>query len=282
MIGRPPLILDGGWATELQARGLALGEPSDAWNLSHAADVLAVARSYVEAGARAILTNTFQANPISLARTGREGDSRRINLEGARISREASGRGLVFGSIGPAGWVAGPVVSRTADAYALQADALAEGGVDALVLETFGDLADARSAARAALATGLPLVASFYFDTAGDGPRTFDGSTPEEVARAMEAEGVDGVGANCGAGIDEFPAIARRLASACNLPVWIKPNAGLPTIEDVKAIYATSAADFAAFLPKLVQAGADCIGGCCGTTPEFIAALRRAADAMNR
>lgn len=283
---RPTSILDGGWATELQRRGLAFGESADAWNLSRPDDVLAVARSYVEAGAEIILTNTFQANPIALARLGLADQSRRMNQEGAKLSREAAARrAKVFGSIGPAGLgreldSGSPDAARRAsDAYALQAEALADGGVEAIVLETCCHVGEARLAARAARAAGLPVVASFYFDTSKGEPRTPDGSSPEDVARAMAEEGVHALGANCGAGPAEFVAICRRLHAADGRGVWIKPNAGLPTIVDGRAVYSTTPDEFAAFLPALVEAGAAFVGGCCGTTPEFVRALRRAGDA---
>ncbi|WP_337173848.1 homocysteine S-methyltransferase family protein [Paludisphaera sp.] len=283
---RPTTILDGGWATELQRRGLALGEPADAWNLSRPDDVLAVARSYVEAGAGIILTNTFQASPIALARFGLADRAQGINQEGARLSRLAvSSRGVrVFGSVGPTGLgrelAAGSTeaASRASEAFSTQARALAEGGVDAIALETFCHVGEARLAARAALAAGLPVVASFYFDTATGRPLTPDGSTPEDVARAMAEEGVDAVGANCGAGPAEFVEICRRLRAADGRGVWIKPNAGLPTIAGGRAVYPTTPAGFAAFLPAFIEAGAAFVGGCCGASPEFVRALKRAAD----
>lgn len=274
ILPRVPSILDGGWATELQRRGLAFGESADAWNLTRPGDVLAVARSYVEAGAEIILTNTFQATPASLARFGMAGEARRISREGARLSREAATGGVkVFGSIGPAG------VGRERDDYVLQAQALADGGVDGIVLETFCHLGEARLAARAARDAGLPVIASFYFDTSKGEPTAPDGSSPEDVARAMAEVGVDAIGANCGAGPSEFVAICRRLHAVDGRGVWIKPNAGLPTIVDGRAAYAATPSDFAAHLPALVEAGAAFVGGCCGTTPEFIRALRRAGDA---
>ncbi|WP_165249995.1 homocysteine S-methyltransferase family protein [Paludisphaera soli] len=274
-----PIILDGGWATELQKRGLALGESPDAWNLSRPDDVLAVARSYIEAGARAILTNTFQASPTALARLGLSAEARRINREGARLSRlAAEGTSVrVLGSIGPSGARG----DGAAAAFALQSEALAEGGADALVLETFLGIEEARLAVNTARTVGLPVVASFFFNTSTGDPTTPDGSRPEEVARAMADAGADAVGANCGAGIAEFIALARRLHAACDLPVWIKPNAGHPAVEDGRAVYAMSPEAFAAHLGPLVEAGATFVGGCCGTTPEFIKALRDEASGLD-
>jgi len=267
---RAPVILDGAWGTELQKRGLALGESADLWNLTRPGDVEAVARSYVEAGSRIILTNTFQANPAALERWGRTDDAAAINREGARISRRAVGSAdvRVFGSIGPTF-----APRRAGAAFAIQARALAEGGVDALVLETFTVLDEARLALREASKTGLPVVVSFHFDADSGAPLLFSGEPPEEAARAMANEGAAAVGANCGSTLDEFDALCRRLKSATNLPVWLKPNAGIPTIQDGRLVYPASPEAFATRLADWVEAGASFIGGCCGTTPEFIRAL---------
>lgn len=277
LIGEPPFILDGAQGTELQKRGLPIGESSDAWNLSRPDAVLAVARSYVEASSQAVLTNTFQANPIALRRSGLESQARRINQAGVRIAREAAGdRARVFGSIGPVG----AATQEASDGFLIQAQALADGGVDAIVLETCLSIAEARIASAAALATGLPVVASFHFHRVDGELKAFDGTTPEDVARAMAEGGVDALGANCGEGPDGFTEISRRLASACSLPIWLKPNAGLPTIEGGRAVYATDPEALADRLSEWLEARAWCIGGCCGTTPEHIAALRRRADSL--
>jgi len=266
-----PVILDGAWATELQRRGLAIGEPAELWNLSRPDDVEAVARSYVDAGARIILTNTFQANPSALQRLGMANEVAAINREGARISKRAVGRAdvRVFGSIGP---------TTAGDGFDVQARALADGGVDALALETFTILDEARRALREAGETGLPVVVSFHFDGRSGAPRLFSDETPEQAARAMADEGAWAVGANCGAGPDEFEALCRRLKSATDLPIWIKPNAGIPTIRGEQLVYPISPGAFAARLAGWVEAGAAFIGGCCGTDPDFIRALVAARD----
>ncbi|WP_165072500.1 homocysteine S-methyltransferase family protein [Paludisphaera rhizosphaerae] len=277
LIGEPPFILDGAQGTELQKRGLPIGESSDVWNLSRPDVVLAVAQSYVESGSQGVLTNTFQANPIALRRSGLESETRRINEAGAGIACDAAaGRARVFGSIGPVG----AATSEAADGFAVQAQALALGGVDAIVLETCLSLAEARLAASAALETGLPVVASFHFHRVDGELRAFDGTSPEDVAQAMVEAGVDGVGANCGEGPGDFTEICQRLASACHLPIWLKPNAGLPTIDAGRAVYSTSPEALADRLSEWLEAGAWCVGGCCGTTPKHIAALRRRADSL--
>jgi methionine synthase I (cobalamin-dependent) len=119
----------------------------------------------------------------------------------------------------------------------------------------------------------LPVIVSFVFDVGRAKDRTMTGATPEQVAAAMTAEGADAVGANCGAGIGAFIPICRRLHAACDLPVWIKPNAGLPVMEGGEISYRTTPLDFAARVPELIAAGASFVGGCCGSTPAFIRAM---------
>ena len=268
-----PLLTDGAWGTEFQKLGLPPGECPDRWNLEHPERVESVAAAYCEAGSRVILTNTFRANAVSL--TG--ADIRAINRAGVEISRRAArGRARVVASMGPSGKL---LLADDADpqslaaAFAEQAEALAGAGADTLLVETMSDVEEARIAARAALATGLPVIVSFVFDSGRNKDRTMTGATPEQAAKAMAAEGVDAVGANCGAGIESFVSICRRLRESCSLPVWIKPNAGLPAIENGEVIYRTTPAEFAAHVPALIDAGASFVGGCCGTSPAFIKAM---------
>lgn len=248
-----PLVTDGAWATELHKRGLRRDEPADLWNLSNPGAVAAVARSYVQAGSQIILTNTFRANPVSLP----EADIDALNRAGVGISRAAAGSAAkVAGVIGP---------NLTADcaAYAPQAQALAAAGADALLLETFTNLDDASAALAAAKETALPVIVSFAFHPA---------LAPAAAARRMEDEGAAAIGANCGA-IEEIATIGIRLRDACELPIWLKPNAGLPEMVSGELRYAMEPDAFAAHLPVLLDAGACFVGGCCGTTPAFIQAL---------
>lgn len=273
-----PVVTDGAWGTELQARGLGLGEFPDLWNLDCRDKVLEVAAAYVQAGSRVVLTNTFGANRLRLAETGRAGDVRAINRAGVEISKEAAnGRAAVFASIGPSGkmLLSGEVrPEELLGAFTEQAEALAEGGADAMVVETMSDLDEARLAIRAARETGLPVVACMVFDSGKDKDRTMMGSTPEQVAQALSEAGADAIGANCGQGIATSIEVCRRLKAASTLPIWMKPNAGLPQMVGGKVRYATGAEDFASYIPRLLEAGASFVGGCCGTSPEFIRALR--------
>jgi 5-methyltetrahydrofolate--homocysteine methyltransferase len=274
-----PLVTDGAWGTELQMRGLPAGAAPDLWNLEQPDRVGQVAASYCEAGSRVILTNTFRSNPIALAAYGRDADTEAVNRAGVAISRKAAaGRVLVFASIGPSGklLVTGDVsAEQLDDAFARQAAALAEAGADALLIETMSDIEEARLALAAAKRTGLPVVVSFAFDSGRNHDRTMTGATPEQAARAAEEGGADAVGANCGAGVAAFGEVCRRLRAASRLPVWMKPNAGLPSVEDGRVVYSASPEDFAAAASGLFAAGASFVGGCCGTSPEFIRALAK-------
>jgi methionine synthase I (cobalamin-dependent) len=271
---RGPVLTDGAWGTELQKRGLAIGETADLWNLARPGDVEAVAHSYVEAGSQVILSNTFRSNPVSLATPGAAASVVEINRLGVELARRAAGDGVrVFGSIGPIGksLVRGEIDARTmSDAFTIQSHALATAGADALVLETFGDLDEARLAVRAAKSTGLPIIVSFVFVTREGRDRTLRGEEPSEVGRALAEEGVDAVGANCGAGPESFPRICRQLKEAAGLPVWLKPSAGLPSTHSGRPIYAMAAEAFTAETLEMIAAGASFVGGCCGVGPEFI------------
>ncbi len=189
LIDRSPVITDGAWGTQLQARGLAPGEVPDLWNLTHPEEVCAVARAYVEAGSQIILTNTFGANRIRLAESGCADRLLEINRDGVALSREAAGkRALVFASLGPSGKLImnGDITEdELRDAFVEQAQALADGGADGLVVETMQDLAEAELAIAAAKATGLPVVASMVFDSGKDKDRTMMGTTPEQAAAGL-------------------------------------------------------------------------------------------------
>ncbi len=269
-----PLISDGAWGTQLQNLGLTPGQCPDSWNLSHPDKVKKVARCYVEAGSQIILTNTFRSNRIALEEYGLADHTLEINRKGVEISRQAAeGNAHVFASIGPSGkmLVTGEVEETALhSAFLEQAEALAEGGAEALLIETMSDLKEALVALKAAKTTGLPVIVSMVFDSGKEKDHTMMGQTPEQCAEALEAAGADGIGANCGQGIAGFISICSRLKKSSHLPIWIKPNAGLPEIIDGKTVYRTTPRQFARYVPDVLRAGADFIGGCCGTNPDFI------------
>lgn len=280
LISKSPIITDGAWGTELQARGLAVGEFPDLWNLTHPERVVQVAQAYVDAGSQVILTNTFGANRLRLATDGLADKVREINQAGVQISLKAAAKAgvRVFASIGPSGKMLmnGDVTAEEMKtAFTEQAQALADAGANALVVETMSDIEEAKLAVRAAHSTGLPVVGCMVFDSGKNKDRTMMGNTPEQAATELAEAGADVIGANCGQGIAGFVAIAKRYHAATKLPIWIKGNAGLPKIVDGKAQYQTTPEQFAEFVPALLQAGAQFIGGCCGTNPDFIRAIRR-------
>ena len=272
-----PIIADGAWGTELQRGGLRPGECPDSWNLTHPDAVEAIARSYVDAGSRIILSNTFGANRITLERFGLADQAGALNRAGAAISRKAAaGKAHVFASIGPTGkmLMTGEVTeAELRAAFTEQAVALAEGGAEGIVIETMSDLAEASIAVAASRTTGLPVIACMVFDSGTDLDRTMMGATPEQAAEDLARAGADVIGANCGQGIEHFVPLCSRLRLSTSLPIWIKPNAGLPELINGSIVYSTSPEEFARHALALKLSGASFIGGCCGTGPEFIRVL---------
>ena len=278
ILSQGPVLTDGAWGTQLQARGLDSGECPDAWNLSHPDRVEAVARSYVAAGSRVILTNTFGANRVRLDGHGLGAQAAEINRAGVAISKRAAGtQAWVFASLGPCGkmLMSGDVTEeQLREAFTEQARAMAAAGADGIVVETMSELEEAQIAVAAARATGLPVAACLVFDSGKDKDRTMMGLTPEKAAAALAEAGADIVGANCGQGIAGYVAVCKRLRQGTDRPIWIKANAGLPEVIDGKVTYKTTPGIFAGYLPELLAAGAAFVGGCCGTSPEFIQALK--------
>jgi len=276
-------VVDGAWGTELQRRGLPAGAPPELWNVENPSAVRAVASSYVEAGSEIILTNTFGANRFVLASHGAAERVAELSEAGAAISRAAAGADVkVFGSIGPTGKIVmmGEIPSdQIAAAFAEAAKAIARGGADAIVLETFNELAEVEIALKAVKeATDIPVVVSMTFSSGPDKTATMMGESPADLARMAEANGAAAIGANCGLGPDNYVMVARLLSEVTDLPVWIKPNAGMPQIVAGKTTFPMGPKEFASYVPKIIEAGAKFIGGCCGTTPDHIRAVRAAVD----
>ena len=273
-----PVILDGAWATELQGLGLELGGCADAWNLEHPELVQTVARSYVRAGSRIILTNTFGANREALSLYGMTSNVAEINRAGVRLSRAASnGQAHVFASMGPSrkSLVRGEVLpSSLVASFAEQACLLAEAGADALVLETFTDLDELQIALHAAKATGLPVVACLVF-LAGSVANSH--ITPETAARVLADAGADAIGVNCCDFIESLVDVCRRLRAVTDRPLWFKPNAGTPKVVNGQIIYPMSQEAFVEGVRQLIEAGADMIGGCCGINSEAIQRIAQTA-----
>jgi 5-methyltetrahydrofolate--homocysteine methyltransferase len=277
-------VTDGVYGTELQKRGLSAGGCPELLNADSPAAVEAVARSYVAAGSDVIMTNTLGANRFMLDAYGAGDRAAELAQAAAAISSKAT-EGTdtkVFGSFGPTGKIvmmADVPEEELFRAFAETAEGLARGGAEAIVLETFAELAEAEIALKAAKrASGLPVVVSMVFGYGPDKSATMMGNTPADLAAMAEASGADGIGANCGVGPEPYVRVVGMLREATRLPIWIKPNAGLPVLKDGKTTFPMGPQEFASFVPRLVEAGASFIGGCCGTTPEHIRAVRQAVN----
>jgi len=273
------VVADGGWGTEFQKLGLEPGSAPERWNLDHPERVAQVASSYVDAGAEVILTNTFGGSTFILGRHDLGDRLDEVNRRGAEISREAAaGRALVFGSMGPTGKLlqTGEVTEdELLDTYARQAKALWQGGADAILIETMIDVDEMKVAARAARdATPLPLVLSMTFDSGKEKTQTMMGVTPERAVAEMEAAGAWMVGANCGLGPEFYVRVCKKLRAVTSKPIWVKANAGIPQMVDTEVVYPQDPETFGAYALELRKAGANAIGGCCGTTPAHIRHLR--------
>ncbi len=277
LIAQGTTVTDGAWGTQLQQRGLPIGACPDAWNLAEPAKVEEVARAYVDAGSRIILTNTFGANRFVLARHGLSEKVAEINRAGVGISlRAAADRAMVFASVGPTGvmLMMGEVSEEALKgAFAEQVAAIAQAGAHGIVIETMSDPTEAALAVAAAKETGLPVVACLTFDSGAKRDRTMMGTTPEQAAEKLTAAGADVIGSNCGHGIAGMVDVCRRLRASTDRPIWIKGNAGLPENVDGQTVYKQTPDEFAGFVPELVETGAAFLGGCCGTTPDFIRAV---------
>lgn len=278
-------VTDGVYGTVLQSMGLLEpGSCGEMLNLTNPAAVEEVARSYVQAGSDIIMTNSLIAHRFGLAPYGLADKAAQVARAAAEIAgRAANGmRAKVFGSFGPSGKIV--MMGETSeaellDAFAETAGALASGGAEAIVLETFNDLAEARIALRAVKSVcDLPVVVSLAFAFGPDKIATMMGDTPVDLAAMARSCGAAAVGANCGIGPDVAVRITRLLREASDLPIWIKPNAGLPVVADGRTKFPMGPEEFASFVPAIIAAGANFIGGCCGCGSEHIRAVREQVD----
>jgi len=274
---RKTLVSDGAWGTFLQAKGLQPGECPELWNIDYPEAVFDIAKGYIDAGADTIETNSFGGNRFKLEGFGLESRVYEINRKAAEISRQAAGDDkYVLGSIGPTGkmLMMGDVTEE--ELYAVfkeQAIALYDGGADALVIETMTAIDEASIAVRAAREnTPCEIICTMTFDHLVTGDyRTMMGVSPAEMVTDLKAAGAHIVGANCSNGIEGMISITEEIRSVDkNIPVLIHANAGLPVLQGTCTVFPESPEMMAAFAPRLAKAGANIIGGCCGTTPAHI------------
>ena len=277
---RTVLLADGATGTNYQNMGIEPGVAPEEWVFDAPERVLELHRRFAEAGSEIVLTCSFGGTSLRLADERLAGRAVEVNRRAAELAREAVGDDrLVAGSLGPTGHLTEPLGPLTRDlavaTFAEQARALADGGVDLLVLETFFSLDEGLWALEGITSVSdLPLVVSYSFD---QGTKTMMGLSPTQVVEAFAPLGIAAIGANCGKSLDDTDLIVAELVEAANgLPLWVKPNAGVPRMVRDSVVYDAGPDDLAAHIKGYVDRGARVVGGCCGSTPEHIAAIARA------
>jgi len=284
-----PLLGDGAMGTQLMLAGLEQGNCGEAWNLTHPERVLAIHRRYVEAGSECLLTNTFGGSRIMLNRHSQAACAAQINRSGVELARHAFNgcSGYVIGDIGPFGGLLEPygdfTIPRVREAFSEQARALVAAGADAIIIETQTSLEELGLGIQAAREAGAPcVIASMAYDVTLDGStfRTMMGVDPEQAVEFMADCGADVAALNCGTGMDMERArlAVERYRAACALPVMAQPNAGQPKLVNMKVCYDETPEQMARGVEGLLDAGANILGACCGSTPEHIRAFRGRMD----
>jgi 5-methyltetrahydrofolate--homocysteine methyltransferase len=276
------LISDGAWGTFLHELGLEVGDCPEIWNVTHRQQVLSIAKSYIDAGADMILTNSFGAHPIRLQHYGLQDRAFELNETAAAISREAAGNDhFVLGSIGPSGAIllmGEHSEEEVYDGFRIQVEGLAKGGADAICVETMSAIDEACLAIKAAKEiTDLEVACTFTYNKTVHGYyRTMMGVSPEDMIKAVKNAGADIIGANCGIGFDQMIEVVQSIRQTDKkTPVLVHANAGMPIIKEGKTIFPETPEIIAPKIKQLINAGANIIGGCCGTSPEHIKTLVR-------
>ena len=278
------LIADGATGTQLLARGLT-GDCPEAWNVERPDLVREVCRAYVEAGSQLVCANTFGASEWKLARSGHAADQERFCVAAAENALAAAGgRAYVLADVGPTGELPEPFGAHSIDefeaVFAVQIELLAKAGVCGVIIETMSSADEGAAAVRAAKrACGLPVIACMTYSAGNAGYRTMMGETAAQATEKLLEAGADVVGSNCGLGIGQMAEVVKEIKAATSGPVIAKPNAGQPRLVDGETVFEESAADWAPKAPGLVDAGANIVGGCCGTGPDHVA---RACVLLNR
>lgn len=279
------LVGDGATGTMLISEGLPPGHCLERLNLDSPERLEGLARSYVDAGSQIIQTNTFGGSPLKLALYGLDNQTEEINAAAVRIARRAAGdRVYVSGSCGPSGRLLEPYgdtnPKEVRDSFTRQIAAWVGAGVDIICIETMTDLSEASLAIAAArsVAPTTPIFASMTFDLTPRGFFTIMGVSVEQAAAGLAQAGADVVGSNCGNGMENMIRIAAEFRKHTTLPLLIQPNAGLPTMVDGRPVYSETPTQMADGYRQLLDLGVQVLGGCCGTTPAHIAALRQVVD----
>ncbi len=281
---RRPLLFDGAMGSLILQKGLRTGSPPELWNLKKAHIIKNIHKSYVDAGADVITTNTFGGNPVRLSHFGLEKSTEVINEKGVDIARSAAkGKALVCASVGPLGALIKPLgklsMREAVKVFKRQIKALCAAKPDVLLIETMSDLNETVCAIEAAFsATSLPKGVTFTFDKGKKGYFTMHGITPETAAKKMESSGVDFTGANCTLTIREMISVTEEMRKHTRLPLLLQPNAGQPKMEKNKFVYDETPKKMARHASALLRGGASWIGGCCGTTPKHIREMKKVVE----
>lgn len=270
------IVFDGAMGTMVQRYGLPPGQPPETFNILHPDIIEDIHRQYIEAGADVITTNTFGANEFKLRDTGYTVEQ--VITQAVVLARRAAGSKWVALDMGPIGQLMEPMgplsFERAYELYARQVRAGVQAGVDLILIETLGDLREAKAAVLAAKEnSSLPVICTLTFDQRG---RTFTGADPLTAVVVLEGLGVDALGVNCSLGPEGLMPIVKEFISYSSLPVLVQPNAGLPQIVDGRAVYPLTPEVFQRHIQTMVRMGVRIVGGCCGTTPDFIKAIRQA------
>ncbi len=282
------LLADGAMGTVLQNRGLETGECQEEWNISHREEIKNIHAAYLHAGCDLILTNTFGGNRFCLRKFGREDKVKEFNKAGVGIVKELvkdSQETFIVGDVGPTGEFMEPLGTVTfetlCEVFREQVFVLAEEGVDALIIETMSDLQEARAAIKAAKETDLPVLVSLSFNPGQRGFRTMMGLDVPLAVQGLTEAGADVLGTNCGeVNLQEMAEIIKEMRSLTDKPLLAQPNAGKPTLIEGKTTYNQSPEEMSADVKKLMEAGVNIIGGCCGTTPDHLARMAQVIKCM--
>jgi 5-methyltetrahydrofolate--homocysteine methyltransferase len=279
------VLMDGGMGSMIISAGMREGDIPEAWAVKNPEKLIAIHAAYLEAGAEVIQTNTFGASRLKLhsSEAGAKLDPVEVNRKAAELALEAtkehdSQDRFVAGDIGPTGLFFPPVgqldEETAAACFCEQAKVLAEAGVDLILIETMYDIREAVAAVKAARkVTDIPIIAELTFEKKPKGYFTMMGDTAEKAVELLEAEGADVLGANCTLTSDDMLGLVGEFRNRTTLPLVFQPNAGQPIIEHGKAVYRQKPEDFAQDMELIVRAGANAVGGCCGTSPAFISAV---------
>ncbi len=278
---RKILVSDGAMGTMLQNKGLKVGECPEEWNITHSAEVYAITEDYLKAGSDMVVTNTFGCSRFKLAKFGLEAKVAEFNKVGIGLAKEAAMQygGIVAGSVGPTGEFMQPLGTVTEDemydVFKEQILAQIQGGADAICVETMTSLEEISIAIKAVKEnTSVPAIGTMTFDKGAKGYRTMMGVSIKEAALGLEKAGADIIGTNCGNGIGPMVDIVREMRKYSSMPILVHANAGVPELIDGRTCFRETPEYMAKKVPELIDAGANIIGGCCGTTPEHIRAIR--------